>query len=406
MLYNAAMENLPEYSLKGGKERRISAGSVWAFRNEIDFKEKDPGPGVLVRLKTAKGRPLGVGFLNTHSNLCFRMLAPHGEFPLDASAETILSARLAQAVDARGPRPKGGARRLIHAEGDWLPGLVVDDYNGVMVFQIHTDGMERRRTLILDFLKALPGTKALVERSDPAARKREGLESSGGVAHSLALDEDFLKRVPFVEDGLHFTADTLAGHKTGFFLDQRPARILARGLAKGKHCLDVFCHSGAFSVALAAGGAESVLGLDQSAEALALAEGHVRLNKFAGCSFESCDAFTRLRELESEGRRYGLIVLDPPALAKDGEAVGGALRGYRELNLRALRLLEPGGLLLTCSCSGAVDEERFTEGIRSAALDAPATLRELARLGAGPDHPRLLGMPETRYLKSFLLRKS
>ncbi len=404
--YNAGMDNLPEYSLKPGKERRIASGSAWAFRNEIDFKQQDPGPGALARLKTSKGRPLGVGFVNTRSNLCFRMLAPHGEFPPETDAKTLLGARLAQAVAARGRREPGAARRLVHAEGDWLPGLVVDDYNGVLVFQIHTEGMERRRGVILDFLKALEGTKALIERSDPAARAREGLEPSSGVVHAPGLDEDFLRRVPFTEDGLHFTADVLAGHKTGFFLDQRPARVLARTLSSGRDCLDVFCHSGAFSVALALGGARSVLGLERSAEALELARGHARLNRAEGCAFEAVDAFERLRSLEAEGRRFGLVVLDPPAMAKDGEAVGGALRGYREINLRALRLLMPGGLLLTCSCTGALDEERFAEAVHAAALDAPATLREMARPGQAWDHPRLLGAPETRYLKSLLLHKA
>jgi 23S rRNA (cytosine1962-C5)-methyltransferase len=400
------MKTLPEFSLKWGKDRRLASGSAWAFRNEIDFKEKDPGPGVLARLKTQKGRPLGVGFLNAQSNLCFRLLAPHGEFPLEATAEEILAARLAQAAAARGPREAGAARRLINAEGDWLPGLVVDDYNGVLAVQIHTAGMDRRRDLILDFLKALPGTKALVERSDPEARKKEGLAPSGGVLFSASLDEDFLARVPFVENGLQFTADVLAGHKTGFFLDQKPARTLARTLSKGKRCLDVFCHSGGFAAALAAGGAAEVLGIDQSKDALALAEGHARLNRLGQCRFEAGDAFARLRDLEKDGQRFGVVVLDPPAMAKDGAAVGDALRGYRELNLRALRLLDHGGLLLTCSCTGAVDEGQFIDAVHSAALDAPATLRELERLGQPADHPRLLGMDETRYLKSLLLFKA
>jgi len=400
------MTTLPEYSLKWGKEQRLASGSAWAFRNEIDFKQKDPGPGALVRVKTHKGRPLGVGFLNTQSNLCFRMLAPHGEFALDATPEDILAVRLRQAADARGPRLPGAARRLVNAEGDWLPGLVVDDYNGVLALQLHTAGMERRRGLILDFLKALPGTKAVVERSDPESRKKEGLAESSGLLFTAALDEDFLARVPFTEDGIHYTADVLAGHKTGFFLDQRPARALARSLASGRRCLDVFCHSGGFAAAMAAGGAGEVLGIDQSREALALAEGHVRLNQLKGCRFEAADAFTRLRELEKAGERFGLVVLDPPAMAKEGAKVGDALRGYRELNLRALRLLTPGGLLLTCSCTGAVDERQFMDAVHAAAIDAPATLRELERLGQPSDHPRLLGMDETRYLKSLLLLKA
>jgi 23S rRNA (cytosine1962-C5)-methyltransferase len=212
--------------------------------------------------------------------------------------------------------------------------------------------------------------------------------------------------VDFEEDGLRFQADLIAGHKTGFFLDQRPARALARNLARGRRCLDVFCFSGGFSMALAKGGASSVWGLDQSAEAIAQATAHAALNGVESlCKFEEADAFTRLRELEKAGERFGLIVLDPPAMAKDGEAVGGALRGYKELNLRALRLLEPGGLLITCSCTQAVSEEQFCHEVQSAAQDAPATVRELQRLGAGPDHPRLLGMEETQYLKCLLLRK-
>lgn len=397
----------PEFRLKWGKEKRLASGHAWAFRNEIDFNGKDPGPGALVRLLTSKGRPLGLGFLNTHANLCFRLLAPHGEFPLEVGADEILARRLDQALALRGSRVPGSARRLVNAEGDWLPGLVVDDYNGVLVMQLHAAGMERRRGLIEAWLKGLPGTKALVERSDDATRAREGLEPSHGLRHSAAWDPDLLGRVPFTEGPLQFTADVLTGHKTGFFLDQRPARALAQSLAQGQDCLDLFCHSGGFSVAMAVGGAVSVLGIDQSGAALALAAGHARLNRVeAQLVFEEADCFTRLRELEKEGRRFGLIVLDPPALAKDGEALGGALRGYRELNLRALRLLKAGGRLITCSCSGVVDEARFAEAVHAAALDAPATLRELGRLGAGGDHPRLLGLPEGRYLKGLLVAKA
>lgn len=397
---------IPEFSLKWGKEKRLTQGSLWAFRNEIDFKQKDAGPGALVRLKTQKGRPVGVGFLNTESNLCFRLLARHGEFPLEASAEQILETRLAQALDVRGPREAGGARRLVFSEGDWLPGLIVDDFNGVLVLQLNTAGMEGHRKFLLEKLKGMAQAKAMVERSDASFRAKEGLSPAFGLLWTQALDEDFLRAVPFQEDGLKLVADTLEGHKTGFFLDQRPARSLARRHAQGRRCLDVFCYSGGFSVAMALGGAKSVLGLDQSAPALEQAQSLLRLNKTEQpCTFEKADAFIRLRELEAAGEHFDLIVLDPPALAKDGEAVGGALRGYKELNLRALRLLNKGGLLLSCSCTQAVSEAQFEATVQAAAFDAPATLRELERLGAGPDHPRLPGMPETRYLKAFLYRR-
>lgn len=392
--------------MKAGKERRLAGGHAWAFRNEIELGGKDPGPGALVRLKTSKGRPLGVGLLNVQSQLSFRLLARHNEFPLDASAADIVAARLRQAVDLRGPRGSGGARRLVFSEGDWLPGLVLDDYNGVFVMQIQTAGMERQRALIEAYISQDLGAKALIERSDEGFRKREGLAPSSGLRFTRALDEDFLSAVPFTEDGVQYLADCAGGHKTGFFLDQRPARALARSLASGRDCLDLFCHSGAFAMAMALGGAKSVLGLDQAADALALARKHATLNQVAErCRFETADLFTQLREMEKQDARFGLIVLDPPALAKDAEAAGGALRGYRELNLRALRLLAPGGLLLTCSCTGSVDESQFYDAVQSAAVDAPATLRVLQRLGAGPDHPSQLAMPETRYLKCLLLRK-
>ncbi len=396
----------PEFRLKPGKEARLARGHAWAFRNEIDFHQKDAGPGAWVRLLTAKGRPLGTGFLNTASNLCFRLIAPHGSFPLDATAEDVLRARLAQAYALRGARVPGEARRLVNGEGDWLSGLVVDDFNGVLALQVHSAGMDKHRALIEETLKALPGTKALVERSDAGFRHKELLPPIQGLRFSAALDEDFLERVPFVEDGRQYTADVLDGLKTGFFLDQRPARTQVQALAKGRRCLDLFSHSGGFSVALALGGATEVVALDQSADALALAQGHARLNKVEDrLKLEQADVFVRLREMEKAGERFGLIVLDPPALAKDGEAVGGALRGYKELNLRALRLLEPGGLLLSCSCTQVVSEEQFRNEIQGAAMDAPATLRELARLGAGLDHPTLLGLPETHYLKCLLLQK-
>lgn len=397
---------IPEFSLKWGKEKRLAAGHPWAFRNEIDLKEKDPGPGAWVRLKTHKGRPLGVGFLNTHSNLCFRLVARHGEFPLDADAATVVEARLRQALDLRGPRRPGQARRLVFSDGDRLSGLVVDDYNGVLVLQLHSAGLEKQRALIEAWLKKEAGAKALVDRSDDDFRAREGLAPSAGLRFTTGLDEDFLAGVPFAEDGVQYLADCLAGHKTGFFLDQAPARALARSLAAERDCLDLFCHSGAFSVAMALGGARSVLGLDQSEDALALARKHATLNRAADrVRFAPADLFKHLREMEKDAQRYGLIVLDPPALAKDGDNAGAALRGYRELNLRALRLLQPGGLLLTCSCTGVVHEGPFADAVQSAATDAPASLRVLQRLGAGPDHPSLLGSPETRYLKCLLLRK-
>ncbi len=224
-----------EFRLKPGKESRLSRGSAWAFRNEIDFQEKDPGNGHLVRLLTSKGRPLGVGFMNTAANLSFRLLARHGEFPLDAEAWTIVEARLKQALEVRGPRrPEKAARRLVFGEGDWLSGLIVDDYAGHLAVQFHSWGLERLKPRILEALKALTGCQAIVDRSDNTFRTKEGLTPSKGIlGRRPGVEEAALSQVAFEEDGLQFKADLIAGHKTGFFLDQRPARALARSLSAG-----------------------------------------------------------------------------------------------------------------------------------------------------------------------------
>lgn len=401
--------SIPEYILRPGKDKRLAAGHSWAFRNEIDFGQKDPGPGALVRLKTAKGRPIGVGFLNTYANLCFRLIARHGEFPIDASIESLLEARLEQALTLRQRLGfgAGGAHRLVNAEGDYLPGLIVDSYNGALAVQVNGHGMEKHRDFLFKRLLALSNAKALVERSDEAFRGKEGLKMSQGVRHlDAGLAEDSLRHWRFQEGPAAFDADLLEGSKTGFFLDQRPARELAGRLAQGQRCLDIFCNTGGFAIRLAQGGAAKVEALDQSAPALARAAEQAKLNGVEDkLHFERGDAFVRLREIAASGERYGLIVLDPPAMAKEDEALLGALRGYKELNLRALKALEPGGLLLTCSCTGALDDERFDDVLQSAAQDAGCAVRETHRLGAGPDHPGLPGMPETRYLKVRVLRK-
>ncbi len=401
--------SIPEYILRSGKEKRLAAGHAWAFRNEIDFGQKDPGPGALVRLKTAKGRPIGVGFLNSYANLCFRLIARHGEFPIDATVEALLEARLEQAIALRQRLglQSDGSQRLVNAEGDFLPGLIVDSYHGALVVQINGHGMERHREFLLNRLRTLTNARAVIERGDEVSRTKEGLKPSQGVRHiDAGLAEDSLRHWRFQEGPAVFDADLLEGSKTGFFLDQRPARELASHLSRGQRCLDVFCNTGGFAVRLAQAGASKVEALDQSAPALARAAEHAVLNGMQDkIHFERGDAFVRMREIAASGERYGLIVLDPPAMAKEDEALIGALRGYKELNLRAFKALEPGGLLLTCSCTGALDDERFDEVLQSAAQDAGCAARETHRLGAGPDHPSVPGMPESRYLKVRVLRK-
>jgi 23S rRNA (cytosine1962-C5)-methyltransferase len=246
-----------------------------------------------------------------------------------------------------------------------------------------------------------------VERSDNGSREKEGMLPRGGLAYCKeGFDKESLKAFRFKEGPWTFQADLVGGQKTGFFLDQRLSRDAFARLARDKDCLNAFCYTGAFSVGLAWGGAKSVLGLDSSAEARAGARINAELNQVQDrVSFEDADAFKRLREMEKEKRRFDLVLLDPPALAKSKDGMEGALRGYKEINFRALKLLNPGGILATCSCTQMVDEERFLGILKSAAKDAACNAKVIYRGGQPPDHPSLLGMPETRYLKVFALQK-
>lgn len=393
---------LPVISFVPGKEKRLSQGYLWAFRNELTFKEKDYAPGTLVAVQSSKGRPLGVGFLNTQTALCFRLLGTAREAFDEASASSLIKARLKSAVESRA---EGEARRLVFSEGDLLSGLIVDQYGEVLVLQITSAGLEKRRDMILEELKALTGCKAIIERSDGNSREKEGLLPKSGVIYTDgSIKESALEKHKISDAGLKFELNLLQGQKTGFFLDQRGTREILQTLSEGKDCLDVFCHTGALSLALAKGGAKSVLGIDESKEALALAAKNAKANKLKA-EFEEADAFKWLRAASDAGKHFDLVVLDPPAMTKGKAGVFDALRGYKELNLRALKMLPSGGILVSCSCTQAVSEAEFLSTIQSAAVDAGARIQELTRLGQPSDHPRHPAMDETRYLKVFIFRK-
>lgn len=401
------MKSIPVISFRPGKEKRMSQGYLWAFRNELDFKEKDHAPGSLVWAHSSKGRPLALGFLNSQANLCFRVLARAGEAGDVETAEALLLERVKQAVAFREEvLPKSvQARRLIFSEGDALSGLTVDSYGEVLVVQFTSLGMDQRRDVIVEALKQATGCKAIVERSEGGSRAKEGLEPRSGVIWSDgSLSEADLSALKITDLGLKLELNLLEGQKTGFFIDQRETRLLLETLSKGKDCLDMFCHTGALSMALAKGGAKSVLGVDESEPALELARHNAEANKLK-IDFEAADAFKSLRTMSDAGKRFDLVVLDPPAMTKGKAELGDALRGYKELNLRALKLLPKGGLLVSCSCTQAVSEEDFLSTIQSAAVDASTRIQEIYRLGQPVDHPRHPAMPETRYLKVLVFRK-
>jgi 23S rRNA (cytosine1962-C5)-methyltransferase len=399
---------IPEIKLRPKSGEKFMDGGLWVFRNELEMEQRDFGSGTWVRLVSAKGRPLAVGFLNTRCNLAFRAVAPSGEFAFEEEAQAVVLHRLTQALALRQELGlQGQSCRLVFAEGDRLSGLVVDRFGDVLSVQFNTAGMDALREPILEALRIATACKAIVERSDGSAREKEGLKPSSGLIWSVpGFDEKTLNSLGFSQGGYQFHADLLEGQKTGFFLDQGPARAIAASLAKGKACLDVFCYTGGFSVAMAKGQAASVIGMDASEPALALAKKNAQANGVeALCQFHEADCFKELRNWEQEGRRFGLIVVDPPALARGKEGLEGALRGYRELNLRALRMLETNGYLVTCSCTQAVDWERFDRQVMSAARDARASLAQIYALDQPADHPWVLAMPETRYLKVAVYKK-
>lgn len=279
-----------------------------------------------------------------------------------------------------------------------MPGLIVDKYGDYLVVQFLTLGMDVRRDMLLDILEEVYQPVGIYERSDVGSRRLEGLPEQKGLLRG---------QVPSVirarENGLKFIVDVQGGQKTGFFLDQKENRRLLQPISRGARVLDAFCHSGTFALTAAASGAKDVIGLDISADALGLAGENAELNGLADvCRFITVNAFDYLRQAEQDKEHYDVIILDPPAFTKTRGAVGGALRGYKEINLRAFKLLRPGGFLLTCSCSHHVNAEMFRNIVENAGADAKRVIRLIARGTQAPDHPILGNVPETEYLKALL----
>jgi 23S rRNA (cytosine1962-C5)-methyltransferase len=382
--------------LASGKEARLLAGHPWIYRNEIARVEGDGEPGAIARIVDDRGRFLGQAMVNLKSQIAGRLLTRLEE-PI---GEAFFARRISEAVDRCGRSVGGpGACRLIFGEADHLPGLIVDRYSDLLVVQILTAGMERVREAILSALRDVARPRAIYERNDASPRKLEGLELRKGFAWGERETGLWIQ-----EGDLSFFVDVAEGQKTGFFLDQRENHQVVKGLATGRDVLDCFCYSGGFTVSAAAGEATSVIGIDLSAEAIDWAERSAEQNGVASrCTFMIGNAFDALRAFDREDRRFGLVILDPPAFTKGKQALAGALRGYKEINLRAMKLLAPEGVLVTCSCSYHVDPPTFLEMLRAAAADAHREfhVREIRTQAA--DHPILLAARETQYLKCAIL---
>jgi len=409
------MQNYPEITLEPGKDTPIRAGHPWVFSQAV-ARGVEAEPGSLVLVKSAKGETLGLGTWNANTSIRVRMLTRDASEKIDADFFIRRFKSLDEWKRNHLP-PDTDGYRLVHAEADGLPGLIVDRYAGVLVFQLHTAGMDRLRDIIVQALEKTFSPRAVVERSDLDVRKMEGLHDQPIAVRSGEVDGP----VTFKETKLKFYADALHGQKTGFFLDQRDARIKVGELSKGKKVLNLFGYTGAFSVHAAKGGATFVSTVDVSRPALELAQQNFKLNKLdpedeAKCEFLEADVMEVLSdtesplvkgkaELSSRGNKGGfdLIICDPPAFAKSERQVMQAMKAYTELNAACLRLLQPGGILVTSSCSGRVTPDDFRSMLKFAAGRAGKQVRVLEWLGHAPDHAELLSFPEGRYLKTAIL---
>lgn len=378
-----------------GRERRLLLGHRWVFSNELSGNLSALEPGSWVTVHSNKGVCLGSGYVNPHSLIAVRMVcAPHEKPSPDFFRNLIEKAALRRRTLLY---PDSSCARVVYGEADGLPGLVVDRYGDVVVYQITTLGMARMEDLVRGILVDLFRPKALVFRHDTPVRLLEGLPLEKGVAHGDLPDPCWIE-----VDGVEFVIDPLNGQKTGFYLDQRDNRTVLRRWAEGRKVLDLFCYNGAWSLSAAAAGAREVLGVDQSPEAVTQARTSAARNRLESiCRFQEEEVFTFLRTLKRGA--FDLIILDPPAFAKTRGTTNQAIRGYTDLNRRALLALEPGGILVSCSCSYHLSEEMFRDLLLKAALASGRRLRVLEARSQSMDHPVLLAMPETRYLKCAFL---
>lgn len=389
---------MPIIQLKPHEERRIRTGHLWVFSNEIDVADESIPDGGLAELLDARGSHLGQVYLNRHSLIAARILT-RSRNPVD---DDFLARRIRNAMALRRrvlPDPRFG--RIVFGESDGLPGLVVDRYDTVLVVQIGTLGMEQLWPHVERALRRELAPKAIYLRSDMPSRSQEGLGPD-----CRFLDPRENGRVEVQENGLTFHTDVVTGQKTGWFYDQRENRALLRGRMEGARVLDAFCYAGAWSVSALAWGAASALALDSSAPALELAAENATLNGVADrVEFRKVDVFTELRRMDQANERFEVVVLDPPALIKSRARIEDGVRGYHDLNRLAMRMVKPGGVLFTCSCSHLMPREDFLPMLARAARDARVSFRVGDFRGQAPDHPVLLAMRETDYLKCAVLER-
>ena len=391
----------PCITLREGREKSLLRRHPWIFSGAIECVDGAPASGDTLSVRSAQGKFLAWAAYNSGSQITARVWSWLEPEKIDAN---FFRAKISQALALRRDlklADESSGMRLIHAESDGLPGLIVDRYGNVLVMQIGSAGAERWRDICADILQELCKPACIYERSDSDSRALEGLPERNGVLRGI-LPEN----LEVIEHGLRFKVDVAAGQKTGFYLDQRDNRALTETLARDKDVLNCFCYTGGFSLFALRGGAKSVLSIDASEEALQLAQRNVELNGLnaARAEWQCADVFAALRKLRDQGRSFDFIILDPPKFAPTAAFAEKAARGYKDINLLGFKLLRPGGLLFTYSCSGGISEDLFQKIIAGAALDAGVNAQIVYNLHAAADHPVLLSFPEGAYLKGLVLR--
>lgn len=388
--------------LKKGEGRTLKAGGMWVFDNEIDKIEGDFVNGDIISVEDFDGYFMGYGFINTDSKITVRIMARQKEHIVD---EAFIEQRVRDAWEYRKETVDTSSCRLVFGEADFLPGIVIDKFSDILVVESLALGIDRFKILIVDtFKKVLREDgieiRGVYERSDAKVRLQEGMERYKGF-----LGAPFDTKVEIVENGVHYMVDVQEGQKTGFFLDQKYNRAAVGRLCSGKKVLDCFTHTGSFALNAGINGAVSVLGADASELGIRQARENAKLNGLEETvQFTCADVFELLPELEQRGEKYDVVILDPPAFTKSRNSIKNAVKGYREINMRGLKLVKDGGFLATCSCSHFMDPDLFAKTIREAARSVHKRIRQVEYRTQAADHPILWAAEESYYLKFFIFQ--
>ena len=389
-------------ALKKGEGRTLRAGGLWVYDNEIESITGTVENGELVLVKDCNGYPMGIGFINRNSKITIRLLTRNKDAVID---KEFFRKRVKDAWEYRKKTVDTSSCRVIFGEADYVPGMVIDKFEDVLVVQSLALGIDRYKMLILELLKeelAADGIhiRGIYERSDAKVREQEGMKREKGF-----LSETFDTKVQIVENGVKYIVDVEDGQKTGFFLDQKYNRLAIQKLCKDAKVLDCFTHTGSFALNAGIAGAKEVIGVDASDLGCRQAEENAKLNGLENTvSFVCADVFELLPELEEKGEQFDVVILDPPAFTKSRNSVKNATKGYREINMRGLKLVKPGGYFATCSCSHFMTPELFTEVIGQAARSVHRRLKQVEYRTQAPDHPILWSSEESYYLKFYIFQ--